>query len=152
MVVKTSLREKAKDNLLLLRAVTSKSKEKLSPLIDKKEWRATLISEEKTCYLYVSEESNNYNFHNLYSYFVEFASNNQKSWNIDVQSFLTKELSEEKVVQAISEGILFGSYQPINYKSRGNEKETSSEYYLLTKNKNLQAILDKSVTKLAAVN
>jgi leucyl aminopeptidase len=152
MVVKTSLGDKAKGNLLLLRAVTSENKEKLSPLIDKKEWRTTLISEEKTCYLYINKESSNYNFHNLYGYFIGFASNNQRSWNIDVQSFLTKELSEEKVVQAISEGILFGSYQPINYKSRSNEKETSSEYCLLTKNKKLQTILDKSIAKLKAVN
>jgi leucyl aminopeptidase len=152
MVVKISLGGKAKDNLLLLRTVTSESKEKLSPLVDKKEWRTTLISEEKTCYLYINKETSNYNFHNLYGYFIEFVSNNQRSWNIDVQSFLTKELSEEKVVQAISEGILFGSYQPINYQSRGNEKETSSEYYLLTKNKKLQTILDESIAKLKAVN
>jgi leucyl aminopeptidase len=151
-MIKISLREKAKVNFLVLRTAASKNKEKLSPLIEKKEWRTTLISEEEICYLYINKESEEYNFYSLYDYFVEFASNNQRSWNIDVQSFLTKELSEEKIIQAISEGILFGSYQPINYKTQGNKKEINNDYYLLTKNKKLQAVLDRSIAKLTAVN
>jgi len=47
---------------------------------------------------------------------------------------------------------LFGSFQTINYKTQENKKAIDSDYYLLTKNKKLQVVLDKSIAKLTAVN
>src|SRR3954465_6018881 len=110
-MVKVYLQEKAKVNLLNFQVITGKNKGKLSPLIEKKEWRTTLISEEMTCYLYIDKESSDYNFHSLYDCFVNFSSSNERDWNIDIQTFISKQLGEEEVIQAISEGILFGSHQ-----------------------------------------
>ncbi|WP_281267982.1 hypothetical protein [endosymbiont GvMRE of Glomus versiforme] len=42
---------------------------------------------------------------------MSFAGNSERNWNVDIQSFATKNLSEEAVIQAVSEGILFGSHQ-----------------------------------------
>jgi len=78
-MVKVYLQEKAKVNSLTFQAITGKNKGKLSPLVEKTEWRTTLISEEMTCYLYIDKESSDYNFHSLYDYFVRFASDNQRN-------------------------------------------------------------------------
>ncbi|CAI2161532.1 13837_t:CDS:2 [Funneliformis geosporum] len=75
-MVEVYLQEKAKVNSLTFQAITGKDKGKLSPLVEKKEWRTTLISEEMACYLYIDKESINYNFQNLYDYFVRFATRN----------------------------------------------------------------------------
>lgn len=141
--------EKIKTNLLTLKVVTSK--EKIHPLIEKKSWKSTLISEQNTCYLYLNKESNEYNFHSLFSYFANFANNNERSWNLDIQSFISKNLTEEKIIQAISEGILFGAHQPVEYKEKKNKKQ-NGDYYLITKHKKAQVILDNSTIKLEAVN
>jgi len=47
---------------------------------------------------------------------------------------------------------MFGSYQTINYKIQENKKKSSSDYYLVTKNKKMQAFLDNAIAKLYAVN
>ncbi|CAG8481020.1 7190_t:CDS:2 [Cetraspora pellucida] len=66
-------------------------------------------------------------------------------------SFTSPNLSEEEIIQAISEGILFGTYQPINFKEKIEPKK-SGDYYLITKNKKAAEILTKTQIKLAAVN
>jgi len=71
-----SILAKSKNNLLTLKAITKK--DKLHSLIEEKEWKSTLISEEKTCYLYVNKENSDYNFSRLYDYFVVFGSNEKK--------------------------------------------------------------------------
>ncbi|CAI2199778.1 559_t:CDS:1, partial [Funneliformis geosporum] len=58
---------------------------------------------------------------------------------------------EEELIQAISEGILFGSHQSIKFKQK-EDKKKSGDYYLITKNKKAPAILDNSLTKMTAVN
>lgn len=141
--------EKNKVGLLTFKLITSK--DKLHSLIKKKNWTTTLISEEKICYLFIDKESSDYNFSSLYDYFVGLSSDSQRSWNIDTQSFVAKNLPEELAIQAISEGILFGTHQPINYKSNEQKKEANN-YYLITKNKKASAILNNSQIKLAAVN
>ena len=78
-MVEVYFQEKAKVNLLTFQAIAGKNKGKLSPLVEKKDWRTTLISEEMTCYLYIDKESSDYNFHSLYDYFVRFASDNQRN-------------------------------------------------------------------------
>lgn len=116
------IQTKTKTNLLVLKAITGKEKTHL--LIDKKDWKSTLISEAKTCYLYVNKESEDYNFHSIYNYFTNFASNNERNLNIDIQSFISKDLAEGKIIQAISEGILFGTHQKLNYKKQEKKKQT----------------------------
>src|SRR4051794_1507517 len=143
------IQEKLKTNLLVLKVVTNK--EKIHSLIEKKSWKSTLISEQNICYLYLNKESNEYNFHSLFSYFANFANHNERSWNLDIQSFISKNLTEEKIIQAISEGILFGAHQPVEYKEQKNKKQ-NGDYYLITKHKEAQAILDNSSIKLEAVN
>ena len=111
------IQKESKVNLLTLRAITNK--DKVNSLIEKKAWKSTLISEEKTLYLYVDKESLNYNFFYLSEYFVNFVRNNkERNYNIDIKSFISPSLSEELVIQAISEGILFGSHSEISYKSK----------------------------------
>lgn len=212
-MIKILSQEKSEINTLVLKVATSK--DKLHPLIEKKEWVSTLISEEKSRYLFVDKESDSYNFQYLYDYFVGFSSNNERSWNIDIKSFVAKSISEEVVIQAISEGILFGAHQMINYKQKVEEIEFEDEvssskmenewsigintknngrvfydirkygeieiekgrkyifvedyktekgnkqirkikeivsYFLITKNKNSQKILENSQIKLTAVN
>ncbi|CAG8745604.1 18129_t:CDS:2, partial [Racocetra persica] len=74
-----------------------------------------------------------------------------KILNENERSFTSPNLSEEEVIQAISEGILFGTYQPINFKEKIEPKK-SGDYYLITKNKKAAEILTKTQIKLAAVN
>ena len=71
------IQTKPKNNLLTLRAITPK--DKLHPLIEKKGWKSTLISEKNSCYLYFDKENDNYNFHSLYNYFANFSSSNERS-------------------------------------------------------------------------
>ncbi|CAG8778653.1 13468_t:CDS:1, partial [Ambispora leptoticha] len=60
-------------------------------------------------------------------------------------------LGEEKIIQAVSEGIFFGTHQSIKFKKK-EDKKKNSDYYLITKNKQAQTILDNSLIKLEAVN
>lgn len=60
-------------------------------------------------------------------------------------------MGEEEVIQAIAEGILFGTHQPIKFKKKA-ERKKSGDYYLLTKSKKAQTILNDSLNKLEAVN
>ena len=140
---------KPKNNLLNFRVITNK--DKTHPLIEKKNWKSTLVSEENSCFLYLDKESNDYDFSSLYNYFVAFSGNSERSWNIDVQSFVSKRLGEEDVIQAVSEGILFGSHQSIKFKEKESKKKVG-DYYLVTKDKKAKIILDNSLTKMEAVN
>ena len=99
----------------------------------------------------VEKENSDYNFSGLYNFFVNFSSSSERNWNVDIQSFVSPNLSEEEVIQAISEGVLFGTYQPIMFKEKVESKK-SGDYYLITKNKKASEILTKSQIKLAAVN
>ncbi|CAI2167893.1 1488_t:CDS:10 [Funneliformis geosporum] len=83
--------EKVKSNQLTLKAITDK--DKLHPLIEKKAWKSTLISEEKICYF--------------------------------------KDLTEELIIQAISEGLLFGSHKTIDYKIISDTKEIQRFFLVL---------------------
>ena len=110
------IQSKKQKNLLNLKAVAKK--DKIPDLVEKKEGKITLISEEKTYYLYLDKQAEDYNFHKLYNFFVEFSRHNKRNLNIEVSSFVSPKLSEELVIQAISEGILFGSHEMISYKSK----------------------------------
>jgi leucyl aminopeptidase len=143
------IQKESKINLLTLLVITNK--DKIHPLVEKKEWKSTLISEKKICYLYVNKEGIDYNFHSIYNYFVNFSSHGERDWNIDIQSFVSKNLSEELVIQAISEGLLFGNHQPVNFKKK-EERKKNNNYYLITKNKKARLVLDDSLGKLEAVN
>ena len=143
------IQARPKDGLLTLQVITSK--DKIHPLIEKKNWKSTLISEKKTCYLYLNKESDDYNFTNLYNHFVNFSGSNERNWNIDIQSFVSQSLTEELVIQAVSEGILFGTHKSIKFKKEENKKKDNS-YYLITKSKKAPALLDNSLSKLEAVN
>jgi hypothetical protein len=105
----------------LLNLIVVCEKEKFPVLVEKKEGKITLISEEKTYYLYLNKQAEDYSFHKVYNFFVSFAKDNQKSINIDIKSFVSPKLSEELVLQAISEGILFGSHKTVDYKSKGEK-------------------------------
>src|SRR5947209_8056581 len=109
------IQTKKKRDLPSLKAVTKK--DKIPNLVEKKDGKLTLISEEKTYYLYLDKQAEDYNFHKVYNFFVDFSRNNKRDLNIEVSSFISPKLSEELVIQAISEGILFGSHKMINYKS-----------------------------------
>lgn len=145
------VQKKKKENLFNLRVVTNN--ENFPSLVDKKEEKITLISEEKTYYLYLDKESEGYGFHSVYEFFTRFASNNDRSINIEVNSFINSSLNEELALQAIIEGILFGSHQTVSYKSnKQKEKSESISYYLVTDAKQSKQILENSQVKLEAVN
>jgi len=112
---------KQQKSLLNLKVVSEK--EKFPVLVEKKEGKLTLISEEKTYYLYLDKQAEDYSFHSIYNFFKSFAKDNQKSINIDIKSFVSLKLSEELVLQAIIEGILFGSHQMITYKEGIRDKK-----------------------------
>ncbi|WNE41226.1 MAG: cytosol aminopeptidase [Mycoplasmataceae bacterium] len=115
------VQKKPEVNSLTLKVITNK--EKIHPLTEKRCWKSTLISEEKTYYLYLDKENEDYNFANLYQYFVNFSNSNEIDLNVDIQSFVSDNLTEEKVIQAITEGIIFGSHRAINYKQKSGEIE-----------------------------
>jgi leucyl aminopeptidase len=122
-------------------------------LVEKKEGKITLISEEKTYYLYLDKQAKDYDFHKIYNFFVSLVKDNQKSMNIEIKSFITPNLSEDVVLQAVSEGILFGTHQTIDYKT--NKSRSSAEeanYCLVTSYKKAKEIIDKAQIKLEAVN
>jgi leucyl aminopeptidase len=110
------IQSKKQKNLLNLKVVDKK--DKIPDLVEKKDGKLTLISEEKTYYLYLDRQAEDYNFHKIYNFFVDFSRNNKRGLNIDVNSFVSPKLNEELVIQAISEGILFGSHKTIDYKSK----------------------------------
>src|SRR4051794_25141114 len=109
------IQNKQQKGLLNLKAVTEK--EKIPALVEKKEGKVTLISEEKAYYLYLEKQAEDYNFDKVYNFFVSFAKDNQKSINIEVKSFVSNNLNEDLILQAIAEGLLFGAHQTINYKT-----------------------------------
>src|SRR5439155_6771907 len=115
MVVNLSIQNKKQKDLLTLKAVTEK--EQFPELVEKKDGKLTLVSEEKTYYLYLDKQAEDYNFHKIYNFFVDFSLTNKRDLNIEISSFVSPKLSEELVIQAISEGILFGSHKMIDYKS-----------------------------------
>src|SRR3954463_7279124 len=137
---------KPQKGLLNLKAVTEK--EKFPELVEKKEGKLTLISEEKTYYLYLNKQVEDYNFHKIYNFFASFSKINQQSINIDIKSLVSPNLNEELTLQAVSEGILFGSHQTINYKISKKEDKSQSltkkkDYYLITSHKGAQETLNK---------
>ena len=149
------IQTKQQKDLLTLRVVTEK--EKFPALVEKKDGRITLISEEKNYYLYLDKKTEDYNFHKIYNFFVSFIKDNQKSINIEIKSFVTAELKEELILQAIAEGLLFGAHQAIDYKTSKKENKnrsssTETDYYLITSYKGAKEILTKAQIKLEAVN
>ena len=107
MVVNLNIQTKKQKDLLILKVVTEK--EKFPELVEKKDGKITLISEEKTYYLYLDKQSGDYNFHKIYNFFVNFSQNNERDLNIDAKSFVSDNLKEETILQAIIEGTLFGN-------------------------------------------
>src|SRR4051794_9927163 len=102
MIATPRIEKKFQKDLLTLKVVTEK--EKFPELVKKKDGQVTLISETKTYYLYFNKKEH-YNFHKIYDFFVAFASKNEWDINIDINSFIAPNLTEELVLQAISEGI-----------------------------------------------
>jgi len=107
MVVNLRIQNKKQKDLLTLKAVTEK--EQFPELVEKKDGKFTLISGEKTYYLYLDKQAEDYNFHKIYNFFVNFSQNNERNLNIDAKSFVSDNLKEETVLQAIIEGTFFGS-------------------------------------------
>lgn len=137
MVVILHVQDKKQKNLLTLKAVTEK--EKFPDLVEKKEGKLTLISEEKTYYLYLNKQAGDYNFHKIYNFFVNFSHNNERDINVEVKSFVSDNLKEETVIQAISEGVLFNIYPSITYK-KDKKNLKIVNYYLITANKQAKSI------------
>jgi leucyl aminopeptidase len=100
-MINLHIQTKQQKSLLNLKSVTEK--EKFPTLVEKKEGKTTLISEEKTYYLYLNKQAEDYNFHKIYNFFVSFTKDNQKSINIDIKSFTSSNLDEELVLQAVVE-------------------------------------------------
>lgn len=119
-MVKLFIQENFQADLLIFKVITKK--DKLHPLIEKKLGKITLISEEKTYYLYLDKEIPDYSFHFLSDFWATFSNTNERNLNVAINSFTANNLSEELVIQAISEGILFGSHKTINYKSNSNRE------------------------------
>src|SRR5438874_10364760 len=120
-MINLHVQAKPQKGLLNLRVVTEK--EKFPALVEKKEGKITLVSEEKTYYLYLDKQAEDYNFHKIYNFFINFSLTNKRDLNIEISSFVSPKLSEELVIQAISEGILFGSHKMIDYKSKKSHYE-----------------------------
>lgn len=110
------IQSKKQKDLLNLRVVDRK--DKIPNLVEKKDGKLTLVSEEKTYYLYLDKQAEDYNFHKIYNFFINFSLTNKRDLNIEISSFVSPKLSEELIIQAISEGILFGSHKMIDYKSK----------------------------------
>ena len=115
------IQSKKQKGLLNLRVVDRKGK--TPNLVEKKDGKLTLVSEEKTYYLYLDKQAEDYNFHKIYNFFADFSLTNKRDLNIEISSFVSPKLSEELVIQAISEGILFGSHKMIDYKSKKSHYE-----------------------------
>ncbi len=126
--------------------------EKLSSsLIEKKDGMITLISEDRTYYLCLDKNSEDYNFQKIYDFFVDFCKNNERDLNIDIKSFTNSKLNEDSVLQAVSEGILFGTHKVIEYK-KILKKIKPTNYCLISSHKSSQKILRRAEIKLEAVN
>src|SRR5437763_9848856 len=93
------IQTKQQKGLLNLKVVAEK--EKFPVLVEKKKGKITLISEEKTYYLYLKKQAEDYNFHSIYNFFVFFAKDNQKLINSDFKYFVSKILYKELVLYYI---------------------------------------------------
>ncbi|CAH1766126.1 3237_t:CDS:2 [Entrophospora sp. SA101] len=137
MATNLRIQDKKQKNLLTLKAITEK--EKFPDLVEKKEGKITLISEEKTYYLYLNKQAADYNFHKIYNFFVNFSRNNERDINVEAKSFVSDNLKEETVIQAISEGVLFGGHSSVTCKT-DKKKPKFTIYYLITANKQTETV------------
>ena len=91
-------------------------------LIAKEKNKLTLISEDKTYYLYLGD-SKGLTRNDVYNFFVNFSSNNSQDLDIDVKSFVTSNLNESILLQTIYEALWFGTFKEYTLKSKKNEEK-----------------------------
>lgn len=102
-----------------------------NPLIVKIPNHITLISEEKTYYLYLGEK-NTWNRNAITNYFNKI--NNcliDQNLDIDVKSFTNNSISEEEVLQTIYEALLFANTELYTLKTKKKD-QTEIIFNLLT--------------------
>ena len=144
-----SKEEKAKD-LPSLKLVSEL--DKFPSWVVKKDGQVTLVSQTQTYYLYFAKKD--YDFQQIYNFWVEFAQNNPQKMKIEVQSFVTKQLSLEQAVQAIAEGVWFASHSVVSYQTTPI-KIVYPTYWLVVNElvkSPVEKILQRSRLKLQAVN
>lgn len=99
--------------------------------IIKEKNKLTLISENKTYYLYLGD-SELLTRNDIYNFFVTFSKNNSQDLDIDVNSFVTSNLAENIILQTIYEALWFGTSKEYTLKSKKDEAKKVA-YNLSTK-------------------
>lgn len=89
-------------------------------LIVKQKNKLTLISENKTYYLYLGENKD-LTRNDVYDFFLSFSSTNTQDLDIDVQSFVSSNLDESVLLQTIYEALWFGSAEEYTLKAKKTE-------------------------------
>lgn len=79
--------------------------------------KLTLISENKTYYVYLGENKE-LTRNDVYDFFLCFSSTNTQDLDIDVQSFVSSNLDESVLLQTIYEALWFGSAEEYTLKTK----------------------------------
>ncbi len=115
-------------------------------LIVKEAGVGTLISEEKTIYLFIGKGNCK---SSLRKHLEAFISSNKYNMNVDVESFLEMFEVKEEAFQTVVETIMFAAHEQIDFKS---EKTNSKNYDLKFDSAKYGDIFDKSQIKLEYLN
>lgn len=99
-------------------------------LVVKEKNKLTLISEDKTYYLYLGN-SKSLTRNDVYNFFVAFSKSNNQDLDIDVKSFVTNNFDESVLLQIIYEALWFGSCQEYTLKSK-NKEEKKVKYNIVS--------------------
>jgi len=128
---------------LTLKAITKSNN--LNSLIIQESGATTLISEEKTIYLYIE---NTKCIQSLKELIEKFIVSNKYNLNIDINSFLSIFDKKEEAFQAVVESILFSNHKQFEMKLKPTEMKS---YDLLFDSK-YQTIFKESEVKIEFVN
>ncbi|ASP28492.1 leucyl aminopeptidase [Spiroplasma corruscae] len=142
---------KEKHSLTLKLITDSKNK-----LVIKKNGYVTLISEDKTLYMYVGcikGDNTCKCLRKLSSYISNFVINNKYDINIDLDSFLGfYEDKKERAARVIFDSILFNDHKKISRKLNNDVQKEVLYNIESISNKELESIFTESVTKMEFVN
>lgn len=125
--------EICKENICKLKLVAVTKNNLPHDLIAKVNNKITLITEEKTYFLYLGEK-NQLTRTSLTKLFVNIISSKeiQQDIDIDVKSFTNDKINESQVLQVMYETILYAQHQPYTLKTNKKEDEKQIKYNLVS--------------------
>ncbi|AKU80024.1 M17 family metallopeptidase [Spiroplasma turonicum] len=130
-----------------------------NPFINKKNGSVTLISEDKTLYMYIACSNESKPFKNcdclrkLKEYLNNFISTNSYNINIDLDTFLEfYSDKKERAALTIFDSILYNDHKKISRKSNSSCESNYIYNLITTKHLDLESLFNESIIKMEFVN